>query len=265
MSSAATRVTMLDRFERRTVLHLRLEATTAFRIGVGRSHDATTTDLPVLRDAAGVPVIPGSSLKGVVRSQIEALMRARNIEACDPFVAPCIGNPEGGDEQNADMKSRAAGWRAHVATACEACAIFGAPSLASHVMFSEARPVEGTEPVVRVRDGVGIDRDLGRVAGKLKYDFEVVEAGAQFEVRVRMDNLDHAQEGAVLFGLQLIEEGVVAIGGFTSRGLGVMRRAATPKVWEMTAERLSLEPLEWESWSNLRLAAFLQWMEKGVR
>src|SRR5690606_22340524 len=89
VSSAATRVTMLDRFERRTVLHLRLEATTAFRIGVGRSHDATTTDLPVLRDAAGVPVIPGSSLKGVVRSQIEALMRARNIEACDPFVAPC--------------------------------------------------------------------------------------------------------------------------------------------------------------------------------
>jgi len=58
-------------------LHLRgrLTFTTSFRIGAGRSIAVDEPDLPVLRTVDGLPYIPGSSLKGALRSHVEALLR----------------------------------------------------------------------------------------------------------------------------------------------------------------------------------------------
>ena len=48
---------------------------TALRIGSGSAGELDAVDLPVLKDADGFPLIPGSSIKGALRSTIEALMR----------------------------------------------------------------------------------------------------------------------------------------------------------------------------------------------
>ncbi len=45
---------------------------TALHIGTGRAV-SPVTDSPVLRDASGLPVIPGSSIKGVFRSTVERI------------------------------------------------------------------------------------------------------------------------------------------------------------------------------------------------
>ena len=64
-----------------------------FRIGAGRVVSPTQPDTPVLRDALGRPYIPGSSLKGALRSFLERMLRTlqaqpgvrdRNL-ACDPL------------------------------------------------------------------------------------------------------------------------------------------------------------------------------------
>src|SRR5689334_20300868 len=61
--------------------HGALVARTGLRIGAGRDTDVAGHDLPVMRDPNGRPFIPGSSFKGVLRAQIESLLRSLSDDA----------------------------------------------------------------------------------------------------------------------------------------------------------------------------------------
>jgi len=49
-----------------------LTTVTALRISAGRSMKPIGSDLPVIKDALGRPLIPGSSFKGHLRSRLKA-------------------------------------------------------------------------------------------------------------------------------------------------------------------------------------------------
>ena len=49
---------------------------TPFHIGSARSFSPIDPDNPVIRDSRDIPYIPGSSLRGIIRATVEALMRA---------------------------------------------------------------------------------------------------------------------------------------------------------------------------------------------
>lgn len=66
---------LLDVFTGRLRLEGTLTTRTGLHIGAGGSRDPLATDSPVVRNAAGQPFIPGASLKGVLRSAAEALLR----------------------------------------------------------------------------------------------------------------------------------------------------------------------------------------------
>ena len=73
--------------------------------------------------------------------------------------------------------------------------------------------------VVQVRDGVVIDRDSQTAVNRLKYDYEVIPPGSQFELCIDLENptdRDIALLGAAVFEWRAGS----SIGGFTSRGLG---------------------------------------------
>lgn len=57
---------------------------TPIRVGKGRG-ELGEVDIPILRDPSGIPYIPGSSLKGSMRSFIEALARGSGLRVCTPF------------------------------------------------------------------------------------------------------------------------------------------------------------------------------------
>lgn len=200
---------------------------TALRIGSGGGDAQDAADLPVLRDARRRPLIPGSSLKGVLRSTIEALIRGAALNqttglwACDPH----------DEEENSPERacgSHKAGGRASVDQTrhCAACRLFGSRVVASHVRISDAQLLwdeesqRGLPPPVEVRDGVAIDRDLRVVSGAQKYDFEVVSPGSRFELEVFVENPRPWLLGLLATGFEQIHEGFTALGGFTSRGLG---------------------------------------------
>lgn len=214
-----------DKFTRRVDVSATLVAASAVRVGVGRSGlDTTATDLPILRTAGGRPVIPGSSLKGVLRSGVEAVLRgfaddddAAKRLACDPFDRPCLDLKDSKEGKPVDRAQ--ARREAIERDACLACRTFGSAGLASHVTFFDAL-VEPDSAVVELRDGVAIDRDLGRVSGSKKYDFEVLAAGARFPLRLRLDGTEAWQDGLVVLALELLHEGHLRVGGATSRGLG---------------------------------------------
>ena len=79
---------MFDKFQSRLILEGEVETLTAIRIGAGRSTSPISSDLPVVRDAANRPYIPGSSFKGVLRSYIESIMRSFKDDkhmVCNPI------------------------------------------------------------------------------------------------------------------------------------------------------------------------------------
>ena len=201
-------------------------------------------------------MIPGASIKGVVRSQVEALLRAVDEGwAGDPFE-----RPESSAETDGNAALKAQEVRDQIErSADEASRIFGRQSLASHVRFADAYPVDGVEIAVEVRDGVGIDRDLGRVSGARKYDYEVVAAGSRFAFELTMDGLEACQEGAVVAGLRLLDDGFARLGGFKSRGLGRVRLVDL-QVSHLKGPMLEKSTEDWGAFHDARLGAFRDWV-----
>jgi len=220
---AQERAADFDRLEERLVLRGQLVARTALRIGSGGSGELDAADLPVLRDSEGAPFIPGGSLKGAIRSTIEALVRGAGlptesgIRACDPLLEDesTCGYHKSGDRRKVSTD-----------THCALCQLFGSRVVASHVRFSDAMLVRSEEErrerivPVEIRDGVAIDRDLKRVHRGHKYDFEVVSAGSNFALEVFVENPRPWLMGLLAIGFDQLNDGFTAIGGFTSRGLG---------------------------------------------
>lgn len=218
-------------FENQTLIQVTLEMQTALSVGSRLSLEPTGTDLPVVKGPDGMPFIPGSSIKGVVRSLTERILRTWNRRpdfwACDPFDAPCVP-AERKDELMRGAEAEAANGTEEAfsdkvwAESCMACRLFGSPWFAGRVAFKDAFLLnqDGLPVVTQIRDGVGIDRDVGAARTGVKYDFEVVVPGARFGLEILAENVNDWELGFLLTVLGLWEDGNLALGGKVTRGPG---------------------------------------------
>ena len=199
---------------------------TAWRFGSGKEGE-TMSDLGVLLDTMGQPVLPGSSLKGRFRSTCESLAHSLGLSACfldhEASGIPCVSDvdyyhrvrPEYRQASASDLESRLEWIDGHT---CDVCKLFGSPVMAGRIRFSDALLREWAG-IVQVRDGVVIDRDSHTAVDRLKYDYEVVPPGAKFSLAIELENPGN-QELAIV-GASLIDwASGSSLGGFTSRGLG---------------------------------------------
>ncbi len=218
---------LLDRSQLRARYRItgRIVMDTALHIGGGRNPSAAT-DSPVVRDGAGRPFIPGSSLKGAFRAAVERLLP--NI----PHLRTC-GLSDGPDSCANRLRDELKD-RKNIAEAdlleildrilCDTCRTFGSTHLASAVFFHDA-PISETwralsEVPTQIRDGVGIDRDSERAREGIKYDFEVVPPQTSFDLTMVLENPGERDLGLVALGLQEFIGGMIPLGGIRSRGLG---------------------------------------------
>jgi len=221
-------------FENRWLIAATLRMKTALSVGSRASLLPAGSDLPVIKTPEGVPFIPGSSLKGVVRTYVERVLRTldgmntqypgQRLWACDPLDEDrrCVTGAQkkalfeqAGED---DARFTELIWQ----HSCTACRLFGSPWLASRVAFQDAM-LANRESLLRlteVRDGVGIDRDLGSAKTGIKYDFETVPAGAEFGITIVVENAEEWEVGLLLLALKAIEKGELPIGGKTTRGPG---------------------------------------------
>lgn len=231
---------MFDKFQSRLNLEGKVETLTAIRIGAGRSTSPVSADLPVVRDAANFPYIPGSSFKGVLRSYIESILRGLTNNkqiVCDPIDdnGQCINR----SDMQELRKAREIGLRKPqerqkwvdpefskkiLADTCWVCQLFGSLWYASKLQIRDL-PVQ---PKLwfgqyQQRDGVAIDRDTETAATRKLYDFEVVPAGVLFDFHAIVDNAEDWQLGMLYLGLSAFENGELTIGGGSSRGLGAIK------------------------------------------
>lgn len=199
---------------------------TAWRIGSGREGE-TMSDLGVVLDPKGQPVLPGSSLKGKLRSTCETLSYALGLSACmlnhDASNVRCTSDVNYYRRVREDyQKALRSGLKVRLQwiddNTCDVCKLFGSPVQAGRLWVSDGT-LKDWASVVQVRDGVVIDRDSQTAVDGLKYDYEVVPPGSRFQICIDLEN--PTDQDMTLVGAALFEwHAGSSIGGFTSRGLG---------------------------------------------
>ena len=173
--------------------------------------------------------LPGSSLKGALRSHFERIARSLQPESVcipyydharkDKFVVPVAS----------EAQSYGCGYRGHkedstaqhYASHCPACRLFGSLKFTGRFSIGDAYPLPGAShtPKKEHRHGVGIDRFTGGSVPGVLFDQDVL-VGGTFAASIRVINFELWQLAAVGVLLQDLEDELVYIGSGQSRGLG---------------------------------------------
>ena len=228
---------MFDTFKNRLEITGTLVTVTALRVSAGRSTEPIGTDLPVIKDAFGRPLIPGSSFKGALRSRLESFLRG--ILGSDRKL---VANPAIEEEWSID-KHEIKQFKELYQNDQEltniilentdlASHLFGSPWLASKFQVRDLTVLpDKWFGQYQERDGVAIDRDTETAANGKLYDFQVVPAATPFEFRAIVENAKPWELGLLMIGLHQFETEQVPLGGGRSRGLGVVRLAIEQLRW----------------------------------
>ncbi len=206
---------------------------TAVHVGTGDRTDVfATSDMPVARDGAGRPYIPGSSFRGAFRAGLESLLRGLEggdspVRVCDPLRQEGTAEPSCSERVRAKRQQKKSltedlAFRLAWDESCPVCRIFGHSFLASRVWIGDLKlSTQPDKAQTYLRDGVGLDRDLRSAAKGILYNFEAVPADARFDLRLEVENAEDHELGLLLTGLGLFEDGFIGIGGKRARGLGM--------------------------------------------
>ncbi|MEH1901611.1 MAG: CRISPR-associated RAMP protein Csx7 [Nostoc sp.] len=228
---------MFDTFKNRLEIIGVLTTITALRISTGRSSEPIGTDLPVIKDVLGQPLIPGSSFKGAMRSRLESFLRG--ILGNDRKL---VANPAVEDEwsiTSQEMNKLKEQYKNDLELTTVILQktdlpslLFGSPWIASKFQVRDLTVVTDTWfGQYQERDGVAIDRDTETAADGKLYDFQVVPAGTHFEFRAVVENAEESELGLLMIGLHQFETEQIPLGGGRSRGLGVVKLEIEKMYW----------------------------------
>lgn len=180
------------------------------------------------------PFLPGSSLKGMIRSYAEKICRSLHSEpvpVCLPYQKPPMGRslPVSGQascglclgkiKEDFDIKELPSASAYKVS--CATCRLFGSLEFAGRFSVSDGCLTDQFKNkfVTEIRDGVAIDRLTGSTAGGAKFDLEVLTRG-EFETHISIRNFERWQVGLIGLILRDMEDSLLRIGFGKSRGLG---------------------------------------------
>lgn len=181
--------------------------------------DPTLLDMNFVRTAHAelgrTVYLPGSSLKGTLRSYCEKIGRTVGLGVCNPL------DMKSSCGRRLERMTKTASGAEIYQKLCPICRIFGHTVMASHVRFNDAYPTPETVVAVNEtgeRDGVAIDRVSGAVAVG-PFQLEVVTQG-EFAASLTLRNFQLWQVGLLAVALRDLGDGRVPLGFAKSRGLG---------------------------------------------
>ncbi len=239
-------------------LEITLEALEPIRIGIGKTEvPSSTTDMPVYRSrlckegaCEEIPSIPGSSLKGVLRTSSMLLTLSCNVERVHSGVSKdnCVNVLMGSDKPFNKLKAKAregdmVTLKQVLKGFCPTCLLYGAPGLLSKLFVSEFAGVPGTVRIL-AKTGVAINRRTGASAGGLLYNVEYVDAGARFSGVLRALNTPNWMLALLAASLLAVHKGFFKVGGFKSRGMGRVSIVVNSETPVVELRPGSLEPLD---------------------
>lgn len=202
-------------------LRLKPEGALLIKSGMPQMSEVDMAWVKVYRNGRPEVYLPGSSLKGTIRSHAERIARTiKSNAACDPF--SCQGELAACGNVLDDLKRSKRGNDPTTPevykNSCLACRLFGNTWILGRFATEDAY-VEGELPQTQQRDGVGIDRFTGGASRGAKFELEVITGGV-FKTTLHLQNFELWQLGLIGFVLQDMKDGLVRMGSGKSRGLG---------------------------------------------
>jgi CRISPR-associated protein Csm3 len=218
-----------------------LECQTGLHIGAGKgSLEIGGADNPVVKDAFGLPYVPGSSLRGKLRSLLEQAsgmaipselvylsrrkgqeVRIHQSERPDDEICLLFG-------RNPGRLDRVAGEPFEASAASPArLTVYDAPLIAESITAQMRENLD--DELTEVKSENAIDRITSQANPRT---LERVPAGARFHFRIVLDILceeDRELLSKVIEGLRLLEDD--SLGGGGSRGNGRVRLANLKMTW----------------------------------
>lgn len=183
----------------------------------GKSSAYSVLDQPVVR-IGGTPVIPGSSLKGALRSITESLFSKHNIKVCIPEASipkDIKKNRRVGEYVNSLGRLSPCDPSKNK-TVCSVCEIFGSASLSGRTIFADARPSSTVLPIKR--NHVALTRDTKSQADGSLMEFEAIDKDAEFVGTIRVINPETWQIGAIISALDTLK--MMGLGSKKTAGYG---------------------------------------------
>jgi CRISPR-associated RAMP protein (TIGR02581 family) len=177
---------------------------------------------PVVK-IGGKPVIPGSSLKGAIRSTLEAMLAALDQKVCIPFAAI----PRAIRQKREEVSYAASIGRiapcANITQPCPVCSLFGTvggqTGLSGKAIVSDARIENGSYELIQ-RSHVAITRNNKSQSEGSLMTIEAVDAGTVFTNSIRVLNPENWQVGAIIRALEGVE--LMGMGAKKTAGYGEM-------------------------------------------
>lgn len=181
------------------------------------------------------PVLPGASLRGVLRAQAERIARTlatlrydaadflKHCPACDPL-ARRLGETDEPPLESCDsllkgvLKTTDEAQDKHL---CLACRLFGSTQRGSRLIVEDAR-FAGAEPQYKMHDFLAIDRFTGGGAEHLKFDALALWQPA-FRARVHLENPEDWELGWLALTVRDLRDGRLTLGGGAAKGFGCVR------------------------------------------
>ncbi|NLL06129.1 MAG: CRISPR-associated RAMP protein [Clostridiaceae bacterium] len=248
---------LFNEFKNRIIISGIVHALKPICIGAGEEgFEPTHVKSPALKDAHGNPIIPGSSLKGVLRSSIERIINSfgkdLGLVACNILEEnskDCLRHAnyiEKIEEKLINIEeSKKTFERAKLVyeNSCDVCRLFGGKYIASKIQIKDLNfnDKSGARPFCEIRDGIGIDRDTGTTSKGAKFDYEVVPAGTEFEFYMIAENLDDTQMKLLDLVKSMLQSGELCVGGKVSRGMGNIKLTITREKMIQSLEELMKE------------------------
>jgi len=174
----------------KTIIYFRLELKTNLHIGSGESN--IDTDALCVRNSENKLIIPGTTLAGIFRSTIECLFDNSGL------IKDLFGD--------VNKKSN--------------------EYFASNIIFQDAIIQTDEEVNTDIRDGIKIIRKYLSTEEGAKYDKETVFTGSIFQDIITINKTDKNKDDfskyleLVKIAFYNLDEGLISIGGSSSRGLG---------------------------------------------
>ena len=211
------------------IIHARIVLETALHIGSGKNQ--FPADSPFRRAGDGRLMIPGRAICGCLRSTATRLAPSLNLKKGVCRVIRSESRPASPTEKEG-------------ACGCITCQLFGdrypdekqQEAAASRLWFYDA--LQTCRIQTHVRDGVGINRKQRAAARNVKFDYEIVPAGATFDFSLTWEPAgvnDDEQVMLLAAALQEWVEGRGQLGSSSARGLGQFH------LEDLRCERIALQ------------------------
>lgn len=215
-----------DKLENRYIFKGTLSLSEAMHIGSGEGDERVDSTFARNR---GKCYIPGSSLRGALRSTVERIIATLGGYSCvlskddgSKCITVCRDTQKAFQElvEKGEKESKLADWLEKDGHLCDTCRLFGSTHFASKVKITDLHLKGDNNPQGVKRTGIGIDRDTETASEGALFDIEVLEKGHEFEFELIAENLEGNDFNILAIGLQEMLRDSFYIGAKSATGLG---------------------------------------------